>query len=104
MSPVCGIVGLFLKSRSLEPELGQLTASMLHEMCDRGPDSAGFAVYAPPSPSITKICAVAGAPVAWPDVARDLGNALGARVDVRTIEDHAILTTGGDGEIGRAHV
>ena len=42
---MCGIVGLFLKDKSLEPELGRLTAGMLATMCDRGPDSAGFAVY-----------------------------------------------------------
>jgi glutamate synthase domain-containing protein 1 len=42
---MCGIVGLFLKDESLEPELGQLTAAMLATLSDRGPDSAGFAVY-----------------------------------------------------------
>ncbi|MDB5699544.1 MAG: glutamine amidotransferase [Alphaproteobacteria bacterium] len=42
---MCGIVGLFLKDRSLEPELGALLAEMLEVMTDRGPDSAGFAVY-----------------------------------------------------------
>jgi hypothetical protein len=42
---MCGIVGLFLKDRALEPELGVLLAGMLITMCDRGPDSAGFAVY-----------------------------------------------------------
>ena len=42
---MCGIVGLFLKTRRLEPELGALTAQMLVTMSDRGPDSAGFAVY-----------------------------------------------------------
>jgi glutamate synthase domain-containing protein 1 len=42
---MCGIVGLFLKDRVLEPELGGLLASMLGKLCDRGPDSAGFAVY-----------------------------------------------------------
>jgi len=42
---MCGIVGLFLKDPSLEPELGRLTAAMLATMSDRGPDSAGFAVY-----------------------------------------------------------
>jgi glutamate synthase domain-containing protein 1 len=42
---MCGIVGLFLKDPSLEPELGRLTAGMLATMSDRGPDSAGFAVY-----------------------------------------------------------
>ena len=42
---MCGIVGLFLKDTKLEPELGALTAGMLRTLCDRGPDSAGFAVY-----------------------------------------------------------
>ncbi|MCB1500118.1 MAG: glutamine amidotransferase family protein [Bauldia sp.] len=42
---MCGIVGLFLKDPALEPELGRLTAAMLATMSDRGPDSAGFAVY-----------------------------------------------------------
>ena len=42
---MCGIVGLFLKNPVLEPQLGALTARMLGTMCDRGPDSAGFAVY-----------------------------------------------------------
>jgi glutamate synthase domain-containing protein 1 len=42
---MCGIVGLFLKNSSLEPQLGALSAQMLGTMCGRGPDSAGFAVY-----------------------------------------------------------
>jgi len=42
---VCGIVGLFAKDPELEPELGRLLASMLGVMSDRGPDSAGFALY-----------------------------------------------------------
>ncbi|MFG1244547.1 class II glutamine amidotransferase [Xanthobacter versatilis] len=42
---MCGIVGLFLKDPKLEGELGAMLASMLCVMTDRGPDSAGFAVY-----------------------------------------------------------
>jgi glutamate synthase domain-containing protein 1 len=42
---MCGIAGLFLKNRALEPELGALTAGMLGVLTERGPDSAGFAVY-----------------------------------------------------------
>ena len=33
---MCGIVGLYLKTPALEPELGRLTALMLHEMAARG--------------------------------------------------------------------
>jgi amidophosphoribosyltransferase len=42
---MCGIVGLYLKDASLESSLGQLFEPMLIAMGDRGPDSAGFAVY-----------------------------------------------------------
>jgi methylamine---glutamate N-methyltransferase subunit A len=45
VSGMCGIVGLFLKSKQLEPQLGSLVAAMLGIMSDRGPDSAGFAIY-----------------------------------------------------------
>ena len=42
---MCGIVGLFFKRPGMEPELGAHLATMLGTMRDRGPDSAGFAVY-----------------------------------------------------------
>jgi glutamate synthase domain-containing protein 1 len=42
---MCGIVGLYLKNPALEPKLGELFAPMLIAMTDRGPDSAGFAIY-----------------------------------------------------------
>ena len=52
---MCGIVGLFIKDPSLEPELGKLTAGMLATMSDRGPDSAGFAVYGAGKAGETKL-------------------------------------------------
>lgn len=42
---MCGIVGLYLKNPELESRLGELFEPMLIAMTDRGPDSAGFAVY-----------------------------------------------------------
>ncbi len=42
---MCGIVGLYLKNPALESRLGQLFEPMLEAMTDRGPDSAGFAIY-----------------------------------------------------------
>jgi methylamine---glutamate N-methyltransferase subunit A len=99
---MCGIVGLFLKDAKLEPELGRLTAAMLAELRDRGPDSAGFAVYGGEVAGITKICAVAGeGAVAWEKVAKQLAKATGAGVAVEEIEDHAIFKTKGDGETAR---
>ena len=46
---MCGIVGLFIKDKALEPKLGHLLSGMLATMGDRGPDSAGFAVYGRPA-------------------------------------------------------
>ena len=42
---MCGIVGLFLKDKTLEPKLGAMLTDMLITMTDRGPDSAGIAIY-----------------------------------------------------------
>jgi glutamate synthase domain-containing protein 1 len=52
---MCGIVGLFLKDRALEPKLGALLTGMLRTMSDRGPDSAGFAVYGAAVPGAVKL-------------------------------------------------
>ena len=42
---MCGIVGLYLKDEALKPQLGRLLSDMLVTMSDRGPDSAGIAIY-----------------------------------------------------------
>jgi len=53
---MCGIVGLFCKSPELEPRLGEYLSAMLVQMNDRGPDSAGVAVYRNPAPpGLTKL-------------------------------------------------
>lgn len=100
---MCGIVGLFLKDARLEPELGRLTATMLMELRDRGPDSAGFAVYGKETSGITKICVVLSE--AGEDggtrLAKQLAEALGASVSAEPIEDHIILKTAGDGSAAR---
>ena len=45
---MCGIVGIYLKNEDLNPMLGTLLSAMLVEMSDRGPDSAGIALYRDP--------------------------------------------------------
>ncbi|HVY07313.1 MAG TPA: class II glutamine amidotransferase [Burkholderiales bacterium] len=42
---MCGIVGLLLKNPKLRPQLGELAMPMLIGMTERGPDSAGLAVF-----------------------------------------------------------
>lgn len=42
---MCGIVGLHLRDPNLYPQLGTLLETMLGQVIERGPDSAGVAVY-----------------------------------------------------------
>jgi len=99
---MCGIVGLFLKNERLQGDLGRLTGLMLRELCDRGPDSAGFAVYGGGIVGTTKICMVSrkGA-IDWGTIAKELGEAIGAKVTVEEVEDHAIFRTSGAGDTAR---
>jgi len=100
---MCGIVGLFLKDGKLEAELGRLTVLMLHELSERGPDSAGFAVYSGATAGISKICVVAPErAIAWGQVAQRLSKAIAASVSVEEVEDHAIFKTAGEGGAARA--
>ena len=45
---MCGIVGLYLKNPKLQNKLGQMFKPMIIEMTNRGPDSAGVAIYRNP--------------------------------------------------------
>lgn len=45
---MCGIVGLMVKRDALRDSLGALVTPMLNCMGDRGPDSAGLAVFSDP--------------------------------------------------------
>ena len=42
---MCGVVGLLLRDRSLDPRLGSMLVSMIQALDERGPDSSGIAVY-----------------------------------------------------------
>ena len=72
---MCGIVGLFAKSPGIEERLGAHLVAMLAQMSDRGPDSAGVAVYRDPvADGLTKLTLYS--PVAnedWRVVAADIG-------------------------------
>ncbi len=90
---MCGIVGLFIKDRDLEPRLGALTAEMLATMCDRGPDSAGFAVYAPPVEGKTKITIESQDPDAdFAGIAGSVSEAVGGEPSVSVRSTHAVLS------------
>ena len=85
---MCGIVGLFLKDAALEPQLGTLLAGMLEVMTDRGPDSAGFAVYSGGRNDVAKLTVRGSAG----DVGAALGAALGIDVAVARHDTHQVLS------------
>ena len=45
---MCGIAALQLRNPLLHPQMGSLLSSMMCQIVDRGPDSAGLAVYGTP--------------------------------------------------------
>ena len=58
---MCGIVGLLVKKPELRERLGELMVPMLIGMTERGPDSAGLAVFAEPvEESVRKISLYSG--------------------------------------------
>lgn len=89
---MCGIVGLFLKDKSLEPKLGDMLTDMLITMTDRGPDSAGIAIYGSEADGRTKLTVQSDAPEdAFDGLDGALAEALSADVSIRVIDTHAVL-------------
>ncbi|MGI3185740.1 class II glutamine amidotransferase [Nioella aestuarii] len=88
---MCGIVGLFLKDKALEPQLGALLTEMLITMTDRGPDSAGIAIYGA-SGNRAKLTVQSDNPEQdFATLAAELEEALGTPVILRTNDTHAVL-------------
>ena len=89
---MCGIVGLFLKDRALEDRLGEMLSDMLITMTDRGPDSAGIAIYGKAVPGRMKVTVQSDAPAtAFPALealARDVAGTT-ARIAVK--DTHAVI-------------
>ena len=90
---MCGIVGLYLKNPALRPHLGRLFSPMMREMTERGPDSAGFAVYREEGGrEQAKVTVCSTAPgYDWPGLAREAGEALGAEAIAEPASNHAVL-------------
>ena len=89
---MCGIVGLFLKDQRLEPRLGAMLTEMLITMTDRGPDSAGIAIYGGAGDGIGKITVQSPNPlVDFADLDQDMHDALGVPVLLLVKSTHAVL-------------
>jgi glutamate synthase domain-containing protein 1 len=63
---MCGIVGLYAKTPELERDIGRLLAGMAEVLAERGPDSAGFALYdREPGAHVSLL---GGHPGTWPEL------------------------------------
>ncbi len=89
---MCGIVGLFLKDKTLEPHLGAMLTDMLITMTDRGPDSAGIAIYGGAKDGLGKLTIQSAHPDAdFKNLDGDLHDAIGQPVTMKIKSTHAVL-------------
>ena len=96
---MCGIVGLFSKSLSVSERLGERLGEMLVELSDRGPDSAGVALYRDPAHAgATKVSLHSPDPrYGWDALHGELEASFGAtEPDVRA--SHAVLVVDAEPE------
>jgi len=90
---MCGIVGLFLKDEGLQPELGGMLADMLISMTDRGPDSAGVAIYGREKGQDVKLTLQSdSADKDFAALEKDLKRVVEAQVTLKRKDSHAILS------------
>lgn len=89
---MCGIVGLFLKNKSLEPALGDMLSHMLVTMTARGPDSAGVAIYGTADDDKVKLTLRMADGALVDDLRNEIAAALGSAVDINVRSTHIVLS------------
>jgi glutamate synthase domain-containing protein 1 len=98
---MCGIVGLMIKKPGLRERLGEWALPMLIGMTERGPDSAGIAVYTEPvADGLRKLSLHAPAGFDWAALRR-------AMPEIEALElqaNHAVLVTAADPATVRARL
>jgi len=95
---MCGIVGLMVKKPGLRRQLGQLMVPMLIGMTERGPESAGLAVFTEPLPEgRRKLNLYAGAAGAdWSALEAAFGAEVDESATLSVQANHAVLDTAAD--------
>jgi methylamine---glutamate N-methyltransferase subunit A len=113
---MCGVIGLLVKDRSLEPALGSMLVPMISALGDRGPDSSGIAVYADGDPfrpaaasraerrpvrgdAMTRVSLGSDFDLDWAEVGADLLVRFGSSVDVEVFETGAVVRSGDADEL-----
>lgn len=89
---MCGIVGLFLKDKALEPQLGAMLSEMLVSLTDRGPDSAGIAIYSAGQKDHGRITVQSPSPAQdFAGLDGELGKKIGSPVKMTIKSTHAVF-------------
>ena len=91
---MCGIVGLFFKNPALEKELGVHITNMLIEMTERGPDSAGIAIYnGSATEGEVRITVLSTDPdYSWEQFRKEVKAVFGDSSKIEMNSNHAVLT------------
>ncbi|KDB06825.1 hypothetical protein LIG30_3844 [Burkholderia sp. lig30] len=104
---MCGIVGLLVKTPALRERLGELMVPMLIGMTERGPDSAGLAVFGDAvGASQRKLSLYSGFTdegehFPWDVLLDRLNASLDATARIEAKRNHAVLTVQGQADTAR---
>jgi len=103
---MCGIVGLFAKARGVEDRLGRDVAAMLAQLSDRGPDSAGMALYRDPVTDGASKLTLYSSDLRedWSALTRELAAVFGGAEEPRVRSTHACVVVAADAAEAEAWV
>jgi methylamine---glutamate N-methyltransferase subunit A len=102
---MCGIAGLFSKSLDVSGSLGEHLGAMLLQLSDRGPDSAGIAIYRDPAPSgASKVSLFSPDPAQDWSVVRDSLNEDFGAAEPEVLASHAVIVVDTDAETAQAWI
>jgi glutamate synthase domain-containing protein 1 len=103
---MCGIVGIYSKAPHVSEQLGAHVSRMLVQLADRGPDSAGIAVYRDPSePGSSKLSLYAPAGgVDWQAITAQIECTLGVDRAAILTAQHALFAVAAEAEIAERWV
>ena len=87
---MCGIVGIYLKNKKHQKDLGKLLTGMMNNMASRGPDSAGFAIYDKSNKYKYSVCL--NAYLQNQNLSKLLKNKLSA-IKLKKVSDHVVIET-----------
>ena len=104
---MCGLVGLLVKKKELYDSLGEMMVPMLIGMTERGPESAGLAIFTNGSKKNElkyNLWAMTTDFNYWAGLENDFNQHLGSKVKLNTNGNHAILISHLEPEVVRTWI